>query len=137
VGAAVGATGDFSSGAVEMSNSESRRGGLDTAHGHSERVMEPSKRFVGACQKMQLIAGNVATYEGAKELISLGIDGLKVGIGRAPSARREWSPVRVCRNLPPLWSCESAKGTEVAINCRRGHQVSGYISKALAAGHRA
>jgi len=44
---------------------------IDTAHGHSERVMEAIKAIRRHLPEMQLVAGNVATYEGAKELISL------------------------------------------------------------------
>ena len=54
---------------------------IDTAHGHTERVIEAIKAISHRLPDMQIIAGNVATYEAAKELISLGIDGIKVGIG--------------------------------------------------------
>src|SRR5437870_9354057 len=81
VGAAVGATGALLERAVEMSKAKADVLAIDTAHGHSERVMEAIKAIRHRLPEMQLIAGNVATYEGAKELISLGIDGLKVGIG--------------------------------------------------------
>src|ERR1700716_4228004 len=81
VGAAVGATGDFLERAVEMSKAKADVLAVDTAHGHSERVMQAINAIRQRLPEMQLVAGNVATYEGAKELISLGIDGLKVGIG--------------------------------------------------------
>ena len=54
---------------------------IDTAHGHSQRVMEAIKAIKHRLPEIQIIAGNVATYEGARDLIALGIDGLKVGIG--------------------------------------------------------
>ena len=54
---------------------------IDTAHGHSSRVMEAIRAVKHALPEMQLMAGNVATFEGARDLIALGIDGLKVGIG--------------------------------------------------------
>ena len=54
---------------------------IDTAHGHSQRVMAAVKTIKRKFPQVQLIAGNVATYEGAKELIGLGVDGIKVGIG--------------------------------------------------------
>src|SRR5579862_8298806 len=81
VGAAVGATGDFLERAVEMAKSKADVLAIDTAHGHSERVMEAIKAIRHRLPEMQLVAGNVATYEAAKDLISLGIDGLKIGIG--------------------------------------------------------
>src|ERR1700731_4676349 len=81
VGAAVGATGDFLDRAVEMARAKADVLAIDTAHGHSARVMEAIKAIRHRLPEMQLIAGNVATFEGAKDLIALGIDGLKVGIG--------------------------------------------------------
>src|ERR1700726_150799 len=73
VGAAVGATGDFLERAVEMAKADVLA--IDTAHGHTDRVMEAIKAIRHRLPEMQLIAGNVATYDGAKDLIALGIDG--------------------------------------------------------------
>src|SRR5580692_5145224 len=81
VGAAVGATGDFLERAVEMAKTKVDVLAVDTAHGHSTRVMEAITALKQRLPDVQLIAGNVANYDGAKDLISLGIDGLKVGIG--------------------------------------------------------
>src|SRR5690242_8342312 len=81
VGAAVGATGDFLERAVEMSKAKADVLAVDTAHGHTETVMAAIKAIRQRLPEIQVIAGNVATYDGAKELIQLGIDGLKVGIG--------------------------------------------------------
>src|SRR6202050_694591 len=78
VGAAVGATGDFLERAVEMAKTNVDVLAVDTAHGPSSRVMEAIKALKHRLPEIQVIAGNVATYEGAKDLISLGIDGLKV-----------------------------------------------------------
>src|SRR6202045_2757428 len=78
VGAAVGATGDFLERAVEMARAKADVLAIDTAHGHSARVMEAIKAIRHRLPEMQLIAGNVATFDGAKDLIALGIDGLKV-----------------------------------------------------------
>src|SRR5262252_350183 len=76
VGAAVGATGDFLERAVEMSKAKADVLAIDTAHGHTERVIEAIKAIRHRLPDMQVVAGNVATFEGARELISLGIDGL-------------------------------------------------------------
>src|ERR1700740_327260 len=81
IGAAIGATGDFLERAVEMSKAKVDVVAIDTAHGHTQRVMDAIKAIRHRLPEMHLVAGNVATFEGAKELISLGIDGLKVGIG--------------------------------------------------------
>jgi IMP dehydrogenase len=62
VGAAVGATGDFLERAVEMSKAKTDVLAIDTAHGHTERVMEAIKAIRHRLPEMQIIAGNVATY---------------------------------------------------------------------------
>src|SRR5216110_1907540 len=81
VGAAIGATGDFLERAQELELRKVDVLAIDTAHGHSGRVMAAVKTIKSRLPGVQLITGNVATYEGAKELISLGVDGIKVGIG--------------------------------------------------------
>src|SRR6202142_1074615 len=81
VGAAVGATGDFLDRAIELANANADILAVDSAHGHSTRVMEAIRQIKHRLPEMQLVAGNVATAEGARDLIALGIDGLKVGIG--------------------------------------------------------
>src|SRR3984893_7933862 len=81
VGAAIGATGDFLERAQELVGKKVDVLAIDSAHGHSARVMEAIAAVKRALPEVQLIAGNVATYEGARELIGLGIDGIKVGIG--------------------------------------------------------
>src|SRR5512138_3044341 len=81
VGAAIGATGDFLERAQELVKRKVDVVAIDTAHGHSSRVMQAVKAVKSKLPEVQLITGNVATYEGAKELISLGVDGIKVGIG--------------------------------------------------------
>ena len=81
VGAAIGATGDFLERAQEMAREKVDVLAIDTAHGHTTRVMEAIRAVKRKLPEMQLLAGNVATAEGARDLIALGIDGLKVGIG--------------------------------------------------------
>ena len=72
VGAAIGATGDFLERAQELIGRKVDVLAIDTAHGHSSRVMNAVKTIKSKYPGVQLITGNVATYEGAKELISLG-----------------------------------------------------------------
>src|SRR5271167_3716335 len=81
VGAAIGATGDFLERAVQLARAKVDVLAIDTAHGHSARVMDAIRAVKQRLPEMQLIAGNVGTYEGARDLIALGIDGIKVGIG--------------------------------------------------------
>ncbi len=135
VGAAVGAAGDFLERAVEMSKAKADVLAIDTAHGHSERVMEAIKTIRKRLPEMQLVAGNVATYEGAKELISLGIDGLKVGIGPGSiCTTRVVTGAGVPQLTAIMEAARAAKGTDVAIIADGGIKYSGDISKALAAG---
>src|SRR5919108_2824649 len=135
VGAAVGATGDFLERAVELSKAKGDVLAIDTAHGHSFRVMEAIKAIRQRLPEAQLIAGNVATYEGAKELISLGVDGLKVGIGPGSiCTTRVVTGAGVPQLTAILETARAAQGTEVPLIADGGIKYSGDISKALAAG---
>src|ERR1700758_2085271 len=73
VGAALGATGDFLERAQELVKRKVDVLAIDTAHGHSSRVLNAVKVIKNKLPDVQLITGNVATYEGAKELIGLGV----------------------------------------------------------------
>jgi IMP dehydrogenase len=135
VGAAVGATGDFLERAIEMSKSKADVLAIDTAHGHSERDMEAIKAIRHRLPDMQVIAGNVATYDGAKELISLGIEGLKVGIGPGSiCTTRIVTGAGVPQITAIVEAARAAKGTGVPIIADGGIKYSGDISKAIAAG---
>src|SRR5215469_2142646 len=81
VGAAIGATGDFLERAQELVARKVDVLAIDTAHAHSERVVGAAKAVKKSLPGVQLIVGNVGTNEGACELIGLGVDGIKVGIG--------------------------------------------------------
>src|SRR5204863_2211056 len=81
VGAAIGATGDYLERAQELVARKVDVIAIDTAHGHSARVLQAVKTIKRILPEVQLVTGNVATHEGACELISLGVDGIKVGIG--------------------------------------------------------
>src|SRR6202051_3010116 len=81
VGAAIGATGDFFERAQELVARKVDVIAIDTAHGHSSRVLIAVKAIRKSLSDVQLITGNIATYEAAMELIELGVEGIKVGIG--------------------------------------------------------
>ena len=135
VGAAVGATGDFLERAVELSKAKVDVLAIDTAHGHSFRVMEAIKAIRHRLPEAQLIAGNVATFEGAKELISLGVDGLKVGIGPGSiCTTRVVTGAGVPQLTAIMEAARAAKDTDVPLIADGGIKYSGDISKALAAG---
>src|ERR1700678_2385063 len=80
-GAAIGVTKDFLERAQELVARKVDVLAIDTAHGHTASVMAAVKAVKRTLPQVQLITGNVGTYEGACELISLGVDGIKVGIG--------------------------------------------------------
>ena len=134
-GAAVGATGDFLERAVEMARAKVDVLAIDTAHGHSARVMEAIKAIRHRLPEMQLIAGNVATYDGAKDLISLGIDGLKVGIGPGSiCTTRVVTGAGVPQITAIMEAARATRGTDVPLIADGGIKFSGDVSKAIAAG---
>src|SRR5437660_12872786 len=97
--------------------------------------MEAIKAIRHRLPEMQLGAGTGASYEGAKDLISLGIDGLKVGIGPGSiCTTRVVTGAGVPQLTAIMEAARAAKGTEVAIIADGGIKYSGDISKALAAG---
>ncbi len=81
VGAAIGSTGDFLERAQQLVRMKVDVIAIDSAHGHSYRVMDAVKVLKRSLPEVQVVAGNVASYEGARDLIALGADGIKVGIG--------------------------------------------------------
>jgi IMP dehydrogenase len=135
VGAAIGATGDFLERAVELEQAKVDVLAIDTAHGHSARVMEAIRRVKHRLPEMQLIAGNVGTYEGARDLIALGLDGIKVGIGPGSiCTTRVVTGAGVPQITAILEAARAAKGTGVPVIADGGIKYSGDISKAIAAG---
>src|SRR3981081_244973 len=80
VGAAIGATGDFLERAQEMANAKVDLFAIDSAHGHSMLVVEAVKKVKARLPEVELIAGNIAPFDGACELVRAGVDGVKVGI---------------------------------------------------------
>jgi IMP dehydrogenase len=135
VGAAIGATGDFLDRAVELARTNVDVLALDTAHGHSTRVMEAIRAVKRRLPNMQLAAGNVATYEGARDLIALGIDGLKVGIGPGSiCTTRVVTGAGVPQVTAIVEAARAAKGTGVPVIADGGVKYSGDITKAIAAG---
>jgi IMP dehydrogenase len=135
VGAAVGATGDFLERAVEMAKAKADVLAVDTAHGHTETVIKAIKAIRHRLPDLQLIAGNVATYDGAKELIALGIDGLKVGIGPGSiCTTRIVTGAGVPQLTAVMDAARAAQGTGVPIIADGGIKYSGDITKAIAAG---
>ncbi len=135
VGAAIGATGDFLERAVDLARTKVDVLAIDTAHGHSARVMDAIRAVKHRLPEMQLIAGNVGTFEGARDLIALGIDGIKVGIGPGSiCTTRVVTGAGVPQITAIMEATRAAKGTGAPVIADGGIKYSGDISKAIAAG---
>jgi IMP dehydrogenase len=107
---------------------------VDSAHGHSANVVrtvaEIKRRY-----KVDLIAGNVATYEGARDLIDAGADAIKIGIGPGSiCTTRVISGVGVPQLTAVAAAAKAALDTDVPVVSDGGVRYSGDITKALAAG---
>ena len=108
---------------------------IDTAHGHSSQVLEQVTRIKKASNATQVIAGNIATFEGAKALIEAGADAIKVGIGPGSiCTTRIVAGVGVPQLTAVMDAARAAKGTGAAVIADGGIKYSGDIAKALAAG---
>jgi IMP dehydrogenase len=135
VGAAIGATGDFLERAQELAREKVDVVAIDTAHGHTSRVMEAIGEVKRKLPELQLLAGNVATFEGTRDLIALGIDGLKVGIGPGSiCTTRVVTGAGVPQITAIVEASRAAKGSGVPIIADGGIKFSGDITKAIAAG---
>jgi IMP dehydrogenase len=134
VGAAIGATGDFLERAQELVRRKVDVLVIDTAHGHSERVME-AVAAVKKAVEVDLVAGNVGTHSGAKDLVDLGVDGIKVGIGPGSiCTTRVVSGAGVPQITAILECAKAARATGVPLIADGGVKYSGDITKAIAAG---
>jgi IMP dehydrogenase len=108
---------------------------VDTAHGHSRYVLDAVKRIKKLSNAVQVVAGNVATTEGAKALIDCGADSIKVGIGPGSiCTTRIVAGVGVPQLTAIMDSVEAAKAAGVAVIADGGIKYSGDLAKALAAG---
>jgi len=135
VGAAIGAGGDFLERAQELVARKVDVLAVDTAHGHSERVMEVVRVVKRALPEVQLIAGNVATYEGARDLIELGADGIKVGIGPGSICTTRVVTGAGVPQITAIAECaRAAREAGVPLVSDGGVKFSGDITKAIAAG---
>jgi IMP dehydrogenase len=134
-GAAIGATGDYLERAQELVERKVDVLVLDTAHGHSEAVMNAVMNIKRRMPEVQLIAGNVATFEAARDLISLGVDGVKVGMGPGSICTTRVISGMGVPQITAIAECaRAARGTGVPLIADGGIKYSGDVTKALAAG---
>jgi IMP dehydrogenase len=135
VGAAIGATGDFLERAQEMAKNKVDVLAIDSAHGHSSLVLEAVRRVKAKLPEVDLIAGNVATFDGACDLIKAGVDGIKVGIGPGSiCTTRIVTGVGVPQITAIAESSRAARDAGVPIIADGGIKYSGDIVKGIAAG---
>ncbi|MGN6365132.1 IMP dehydrogenase [Asticcacaulis taihuensis] len=108
---------------------------IDTAHGHSILVSQAVERLRKETNKVQIIAGNVATYDATRALIDAGADAVKVGIGPGSiCTTRMVAGVGVPQLTAIIDSVRAAEGTGVPIIADGGIKLSGDLAKAIAAG---
>jgi IMP dehydrogenase len=108
---------------------------VDTAHGHSKRVLDAVTRIKKQSNRVQVIAGNVATADGTKALIDSGADAVKVGIGPGSiCTTRIVAGVGVPQLTAIMDAVEVARKQNIAVIADGGIKFSGDMVKALAAG---
>jgi IMP dehydrogenase len=135
VAAAIGATGDFRERADELVKARVDCLVIDTAHGHSSRVVEAVREIKRRHPDTQLIAGNVATAEGTRELINAGADAVKCGIGPGSICTTRVVTGAGVPQITAINNCvEAARGSGVPIIADGGVKFSGDVAKAIAAG---
>ena len=135
VAGAIGATGDFLERAAALVEARADALAIDSAHGHSSRVLEAVREVKKHFPDVDLLAGNIATYDGCKALIDAGADAIKVGIG----------PGSICTTrmvtgagMPQITAiseaARAAKETGTTVIADGGIKYSGDVTKAIAAG---
>ncbi len=108
---------------------------IDTAHGHSKKVLETLRELKKRFPRLLVIAGNVATYEGAKALCEAGADGVKVGVGPGSiCTTRVVAGIGVAQFSAILDASRATRECGVPLIADGGIRYSGDIVKALAAG---
>jgi len=108
---------------------------VDTAHGHSEGVLKTVKIIKEKYPDLQLVAGNIVTKEAALELVELGVDAVKVGIGAGSiCTTRVVAGVGVPQVSAVFEVSEALKGTNIPLIADGGVKQTGDVSKVIAAG---
>jgi len=108
---------------------------VDTAHGHSQRVLDAVTRVKKLSNSVRIMAGNVATAEGTKALIDAGADSIKVGIGPGSiCTTRIVAGVGVPQLSAIMGAVEAAQASNIPIIADGGIKFSGDLAKAIAAG---
>lgn len=108
---------------------------VDTAHGHSQGVLEHVRRIRETFPDVEIIAGNIATYEGALALIEAGVDAVKVGVGPGSICTTRVVAGVGVPQITAVWEAyRAAQRHDIPVIADGGIRLSGDIVKALAAG---
>jgi IMP dehydrogenase len=108
---------------------------IDTAHGHSEGVIQAAKTVKKKYPNLELIAGNVATADGVRALIDVGVDGVKIGVGPGSiCTTRVVAGIGVPQMTAIIDCAAEAKKSNIPIIADGGIKYSGDMTKALAGG---
>jgi IMP dehydrogenase len=135
VGAAVGATGDFMERITELVRAKVDAVAIDTAHGHSARVIAAVREAKRQFPDLDLIVGNIATEEAARDLIAVGADAVKVGMGPGSICTTRVVSGVGMPQITAIMSCVKAtRDAGIPLIADGGIKFSGDITKALAAG---
>jgi IMP dehydrogenase len=134
-GAAVGVVGDFMERSAALLEAGADCLVVDVAHGHADHVIEAVKKIKKKFPQAELVAGNVATYEGAKDLAAAGADGIKVGVGPGSICSTRIVSGSGVPQLTAIMDCAKiTKERGIPVCADGGLRDSGDIAKALAAG---
>ena len=135
VGAAVGVGPDTEDRVAQLKKAGVDLVVVDTAHGHSQAVLDTVKMIKKQHPNLDLVAGNIATAEAAKDLLKGGVDAVKVGVGPGSICTTRIVSGSGMPQLTAIADCAKAlEGSGVPIIADGGIKFSGDISKALAAG---
>jgi IMP dehydrogenase len=135
VGAAIGAVGDYLERAEALLEAGADVLVVDIAHGHSEHAIRATRHVREAFPRVQLIAGNVATAHGTRDLIQAGADGIKVGVGPGSACTTRLVAGAGVPQLTAVLECAAeAASAGVPVIADGGIRGGGDIAKALAAG---
>jgi IMP dehydrogenase len=135
VGAAIGATGDYLDRAAALIKAGVDVLVVDTAHGHSTRVMDAVRQMKHKFPEIDLMAGNVGTEEGALALAKAGADAIKVGMGPGSICTTRVVSGAGVPQITAIMDCaQVARRSGIPIIADGGIKFSGDITKALAAG---
>jgi len=135
VGAAIGASGDFLERMAELVRAKVDVIVIDTAHGHSSRVLQAVKETKRRFPDMDIIAGNIATEDAARDLVAAGVDAVKVGMGPGSICTTRVISGVGMPQITAILSCARATHEgNIPLIADGGIKFSGDVTKALAAG---